>query len=105
MESPKNAKIERAARKWRERKAEHETSSKAKKNADAKLRQLMHEGVQSGDVRRVVEGEKEWLVYQRANCNVRVEIRETVKVLLDEKAEEEFLPAEGGDGGDVEVNE
>ncbi len=108
MESPKNAKLERAGRGYRSAIAIRLDAQKDEKNKKAKVRELMHEGEKEGQVRRIVEQGVEFLVYQRANMNIRVKIKEDVKVLLDEEvgAEDEGdASAVPDDDADVEVSE
>jgi len=89
METPKDPKIERAARKWTTTKQEAGNANKAHKSSSAKLRELMHAGEKLGAVRRVSEKGSDFLVYAREDCNVRIEISEKIKVKLGEDAAEE----------------
>lgn len=64
----------------------------------------MHAAEKSGQVRRVTDKGKDFLVYAREDINVRLEISEKLKVKLGEEAAEELESGNGDDdSGDVEV--
>jgi hypothetical protein len=108
MESPKDPKIERAARKWTVTKQEKDTAAKAHKSSTVKVRELMHAGEKVGAVRRVSEKGSDFLVYAREDINVRIEIKETLKVKMGEEAADALTndaEAEGEDEAeDVQVS-
>jgi hypothetical protein len=105
MEQPKIAKLENAARRYREAIKIRLAASGDEKNKHAKLRELMHEHCGT-NVK--TEGGKTYLVYHRPGVMiVKLNITEKAKVIMGDEMEDEDDESIGGEGEaeaeDIEV--
>jgi len=100
MEQPKIAKLENAARRYREAITLRLTAAADEKNKHAKLKELMHEHC-GANVKN--EGGKTYLVYHRPGAMiVKLNITEKAKVIMGDEMEDEDEAAVGGDEGTEE---